>query len=108
MSVQPFLDLSLGIADIVRKRAGRGGKFAPKLAQSLTLKKCLDTEYMQPELCDYKCRSCGGSDEKGKRYSTIKRLPNVLCIQFKVLDPRQALPVVSKVLGDTDDVLEAF
>jgi ubiquitin carboxyl-terminal hydrolase 22/27/51 len=83
-SIQPFLDLNLGLASIFRKRAGKGGKGGQKLAQPLTLQKCLDTEYIQPEQCEYNCHNCENSEKKGRRYSTIKRLPNVLCIQFKV------------------------
>ena len=83
-SIQPFLDLNLGLASIFKKRAGKGGKGGQKLAQPLTLQKCLDTEYIQPEQCEYNCHSCENSEKKGRRYSTIKRLPNVLCIQFKV------------------------
>ncbi len=81
-SVQPFLDLSLGIARIARKRAGKGGKSGPKM-EPLTLQDCLDTEYMRAETCDYNCHSCDGSQD-ARRQSSIKRLPNVLCIQFKV------------------------
>jgi ubiquitin carboxyl-terminal hydrolase 22/27/51 len=83
-SIQPFLDLNLGLASIARKRAGKGGKGGQNQANLLTLQKCLDTEYIQPELCDYNCHSCSNSEKKGRRISTIKRLPNVLCIQFKV------------------------
>lgn len=83
-SIQPFLDLSLGLANIVKKRAGRLGKGGQKVIQSLTLQKCLDTEYLQPEQCDYTCHSCDSTENKGRKQSAIKRLPNVLCIQFKV------------------------
>ena len=83
-SIQPFLDLSLGLANIVKKRAGRLGKGGQKVMQSLTLQKCLDTEYLQPEQCDYTCHSCDSTENKGRKQSAIKRLPNVLCIQFKV------------------------
>lgn len=95
-SVQPFLDLNLGLASIFRKRAGKGGKGGQKLAQPLTLQKCLDTEYIQPEQCEYNCNSCENSEKKGRRYSTIKRLPNVLCIQFKVshAHARCMIPVI--------------
>jgi ubiquitin carboxyl-terminal hydrolase 22/27/51 len=83
-SIQPFLDLSLGLANIVKKRAGKLGKGGQKAIQSLTLQKCLDTEYLQPEQCDYTCHSCHSTENKGRKQSAIKRLPNVLCIQFKV------------------------
>ncbi len=83
-SIQPFLDLSLGLANIVKKRAGRLGKGGQKVIQSLTLQKCLDTEYLQPEQCDYTCHSCDSTENIGRKQSAIKRLPNVLCIQFKV------------------------
>ena len=83
-SIQPFLDLSLGLANIVKKRAGRLGKGGQKVIHPLTLQKCLDTEYLQPEQCDYSCHSCDSTENKGRKQSAIKRLPNVLCIQFKV------------------------
>jgi ubiquitin carboxyl-terminal hydrolase 22/27/51 len=107
-SNQPFLDLNLGLASIVRKRAGKGGKGGQRQANMLTLQKCLDTEYIQPELCDYNCHSCKSLERKGKRVSTIKRLPNVLCIQFKVSCAHLHSFVPHTCISDADIVHQAF
>jgi ubiquitin carboxyl-terminal hydrolase 22/27/51 len=85
-SVEPFLDLSLGLENIIKKRGGKGnkgGKGGPKRLRELTLQRCLDDEYKLPERCGYTCASCDHAQEGTKQLS-IKRLPNVLCIQFKV------------------------
>jgi len=82
-SVEPFLDLSLAIDNIAKRRGSKGGKTSQKEPQPLTLQRCLDEEYMQPERCEYSCRNCDSQQEARKQLS-IKNLPNVLCIQFKV------------------------
>lgn len=78
-SVEPFLDLSLGLNNMARKNKKQNGvKQRP-----LTLQRCLDEEYKRPERCEYTCQTCNGPQDAKKQLS-IKRLPNVLCVQFKV------------------------
>jgi ubiquitin carboxyl-terminal hydrolase 22/27/51 len=79
-SVEPFLDLSLGLNNIARKRQKANGT---KQTRPLTLQRCLDEEYKRPERCEYTCQTCAGPQDAKKQLS-IKRLPNVLCVQFKV------------------------
>lgn len=74
-SVESFLDLSLGLESFSKKK-----KNVP--AATLSLRKCLDDEYKNSERCDYNCYKCDSSD--AKKSLSIKKLPNVLCIQFKV------------------------
>ena len=72
-SVESFLDLSLGLESFSKKNF----KAAP-----LSLQKCLDEEYKNSERCDYNCYKCESHD--ARKQLSIKKLPNVLCIQFKV------------------------
>ncbi|KFY26134.1 hypothetical protein V491_01453 [Pseudogymnoascus sp. VKM F-3775] len=81
-SVEPFLDLSLAIDSIAKRQGNNSGESIHDWSQPLTLQRCLDVEYMQPERCEYSCRSCDSPQEARKQLS-IKNLPNVLCIQFK-------------------------
>ncbi|RDW73872.1 hypothetical protein BP5796_07314 [Coleophoma crateriformis] len=70
-SVQSFLDLSLGLELLSKKKNVKGGltKGAP-----LTLQKCLDEEYIRPEKCEYSCHNC--DTQEAKKQLSIKRLPN--------------------------------
>ncbi|RFU24222.1 hypothetical protein B7463_g12119, partial [Scytalidium lignicola] len=77
-SVESFLDLSLGL-DVISKRKSLKGVL-PKVT-ALSLQRCLDEEYIQPERCEYSCHNC--STKEAKKQLSIKSLPNVLCIQFK-------------------------
>ena len=79
-AVEPFLDLSLGLESISKKNTTKSGQKRPSV---LTLQRCLTEEYMRPERCEYTCHKCNGPQDARKQLS-IKRLPNVLCIQFKV------------------------
>ncbi len=87
-SVEPFLDLSLAIENIARKNTKENGTNgnqngeAEQVAKPLTLQRCLDEEYLQPDKCHYSCGHCHSQQEAEKRLS-IKNLPNVLAIQFK-------------------------
>lgn len=74
-SVESFLDLSLGL-DVLSKK-----KKLQAVNTNLSLKGCLDEEYLKPERCEYKCHSCDSTE--AKRQMSIKSLPNVLCVQFK-------------------------
>lgn len=76
-AVQSFLDLSLGLESLQRKKKGM------QRTQNLTLTECLDEEYVKSDKCEYRCHNC---DEihQARRYTNIKRLPNVLSIQLKV------------------------
>lgn len=76
--VQSFLDLSLGLEHLAQKK----GKKASKIA-SMTLKECLEEEYIKQDKCEYRCRSCN-STQQAKRQTAIETLPNVLSIQLKV------------------------
>lgn len=75
-AVQSFLDLSLGLENLAlkRKKAAHPG---------LTLKDCLDEEYVKSDKCEYRCHKCD-SNQQARRQTSIKRLPNVLSIQLKV------------------------
>ncbi|TAQ84608.1 hypothetical protein B7494_g7071 [Chlorociboria aeruginascens] len=72
-SVESFLDLSLGLDVLSKKRNLKSA--------TLTLERCLDEEYIRPERCEYTCYSCG--TQEAKKQLSIKSLPNVLCIQLK-------------------------
>ncbi|KAI9743293.1 MAG: hypothetical protein M1818_003139 [Claussenomyces sp. TS43310] len=80
-AVEPFLDLSLGLEDIGKKKSGKGAKPGPRKSQTLTLQRLLD-DYQRPERCEYTCHRCD-SPQEAKKQLSIKRLPNVLCIQLK-------------------------
>jgi ubiquitin carboxyl-terminal hydrolase 22/27/51 len=73
-SFESFVDLSLGLDVLSKKKSLK--------ATSLSLQRCLDEEYIRPERCEYKCHACG--TQEAKKQLSIKSLPNVLCIQFKV------------------------
>lgn len=77
-AVQSFLDLSLGLDSLSQKR--KKGSSRPA---NLTLKDCLDDEYVKSDKCEYRCHNCA-STQQARRYTSIKRLPNVLSIQLKV------------------------
>ncbi len=76
--VQSFLDLSLGLETLAQRRKKAGQKLP-----SLTLQECLDEEYIKSDKCEYRCHSCG-STQQARRHTSIKSLPNVLSIQLKV------------------------
>lgn len=86
-SVEPFLDLSLGLDAVVKKssngikRDGNGDVTARR-SKPVTLERCLDEEYKLPERCEYTCRRCESRQDARKQLS-IRRLPNILCIQLK-------------------------
>ena len=75
-SVESFLDLSLGLETFSKKKKNNLN------AAPLSLQKCLDEEYKNWEHCDYNCHKCDSRD--AKKQLSIKKLPNVLCIQLKV------------------------
>lgn len=79
-AVEPFLDLSLGLEGIARRR-----KLSNTIKKSnvMTLEGCLDEEYTRAEKFEYKCDKCNNTTDAKKQLS-IYRLPNVLCVQFKV------------------------
>ncbi len=81
-AVQSFLDLSLGLDSLTQRRIKKTGQKAPVL----TLTDCLDEEYVKFDKCEYRCHSCASS-QQARRYTSIKRLPNVLSIQLKVSRP---------------------
>ena len=78
-AVQSFLDLSLGLENLVQKRKKKNSK----PLSALTLNECLDEEYVNSDKCEYRCHSCQ-STQQARRHTSIKRLPNVLSIQLKV------------------------
>ncbi|KAI1011962.1 hypothetical protein LB503_004177 [Fusarium chuoi] len=82
-SIQSFLDLSLGLENVVQKKSKRTGQKKP----SLTLQDCLDEEYIKYDKCEYRCNNCNGT-QQAKRHTSIKRLPNVLSIQLKRFEYR--------------------
>jgi ubiquitin carboxyl-terminal hydrolase 22/27/51 len=73
-STQSFVDISLGLDVLAKKKNLQ--------ANVLTLEGCLDEEYVKSEACEYKCPSCENTE--CNRQLSIKKLPNVLCIQMKV------------------------
>jgi ubiquitin carboxyl-terminal hydrolase 22/27/51 len=75
-SVESFLDLSLGLDMLSKKKSLK--------VSNLSVQKCLDEEYKNPERCEYTCHACG--TQEAKKQLSIKSLPNVLCIQLKVSD----------------------
>lgn len=77
-AVQSFLDLSLGLENMPQKRKKKSGQ-RPRMS----LTDCLDEEYVKHDKCEYRCHNCN-STQQARRYSSIKRLPNVLSIQLKV------------------------
>lgn len=79
-AVEPFLDLSLGLEGLTRKRKLSS---TPLKSNIMTLEGCLDEEYTRAEKFDYKCSECEGT-RVAKKQLSIYRLPNVLCVQFKV------------------------
>ncbi|KID78414.1 ubiquitin carboxyl-terminal hydrolase, partial [Metarhizium brunneum ARSEF 3297] len=83
-TVQSFLDLSLGLDTLMQRKAKKTGQKAPVL----TLNDCLDEEYVKFDKCEYRCHSCS-STQQAKRYTSIKRLPNVLSVQLKRFEYKQ-------------------
>ncbi|QUC22203.1 uncharacterized protein UV8b_06444 [Ustilaginoidea virens] len=83
-TVQSFLDLSLGLDTLMQRRAKKTGQKVP----ALTLNDCLDEEYVKFDKCEYRCHGCS-SPQQAKRYTSIKRLPNVLSIQLKRFEYKQ-------------------
>ncbi|KAI2634554.1 ubiquitin carboxyl-terminal hydrolase [Xylaria nigripes] len=83
-AVESFLDLSLGLESLARKK----GKKEPKNDHFLTLQDCLDEEYVKSDKCEYRCRSCNSS-QQARRDHSIKLLPNVLSIQLKRFEFKQ-------------------
>lgn len=78
-TVQSFLDLNLGLDSLVQRKTKKTGQKVP----ALTLNDCLDEEYVKFDKCEYRCHNCS-STQQAKRYTNIKRLPNVLSVQLKV------------------------
>ncbi|KAI0474260.1 ubiquitin carboxyl-terminal hydrolase [Xylaria cf. heliscus] len=83
-AVESFLDLSLGLENLARKRS----KKEPKVEPSLTLQDCLDEEYIKSDKCEYRCRNCNSS-QQARRDHSIKLLPNVLSVQLKRFEFKQ-------------------
>ncbi|KAI0097452.1 ubiquitin carboxyl-terminal hydrolase [Nemania sp. FL0031] len=83
-AAESFLDLSLGLENLARKK----GKKEPKGEPSLTLQDCLDDEYVKFDKCEYRCPSCNSS-QQARRDHSIKLLPNVLSIQLKRFEFKQ-------------------
>lgn len=78
-TVQSFLDLSVGLDSLAQRRSKKAGQ----KSHSLTLTACLDEEYIKSDKCEYRCHHCA-STQQARRYTSVKRLPNVLSIQLKV------------------------
>ncbi len=78
-TVQSFLDLSVGLDSLAQRRSKKAGQ----KSHNLTLTACLDEEYIKSDKCEYRCHHCA-STQQARRYTSVKRLPNVLSIQLKV------------------------
>ncbi|EKD14206.1 uncharacterized protein L3040_003654 [Drepanopeziza brunnea f. sp. 'multigermtubi'] len=72
-SVQQFMDLSLGLDVLSKKKSIK--------VTGLSVKRCLEAEYTVAERCEYTCHVCGTNE--AKKLSSIKSLPNVLALQLK-------------------------
>ncbi|KAI0857547.1 ubiquitin carboxyl-terminal hydrolase [Xylaria cubensis] len=83
-AVESFLDLSLGLENLARKKS----KKEPKIEPYLTLQDCLDEEYIKSDKCEYRCRNCNSS-QQARRDHSIKLLPNVLSVQLKRFEFKQ-------------------
>ncbi|EGX96535.1 Peptidase C19, ubiquitin carboxyl-terminal hydrolase 2 [Cordyceps militaris CM01] len=70
-TVQSFLDLSVGLDSLAQRRNKKAGQKIP----NLSLTDCLDEEYIK--------------SDKSRRYTSVKRLPNVLSIQLKRFEYKQ-------------------
>jgi len=79
---QVFLDLNLGVESLAQRRSRRDGKRSPVL----TLRECLDDEYLKSDKCEWRCPACD-LVQQARRFTSIRTLPNVLCIQLKVRIP---------------------
>lgn len=84
---QPFLDLNLGLEGSIKLNDGKQINTHIS-SQALTLQGCLNEEYTHEEQIEqYTCHECGDGQQGAKVQRSIKRLPNVLSIQFKVCQP---------------------
>ncbi|ATY64789.1 ubiquitin carboxyl-terminal hydrolase [Cordyceps militaris] len=83
-TVQSFLDLSVGLDSLAQRRNKKAGQKIPNLG----LTDCLDEEYIKSDKCEYRCYHCA-STQQARRYTSVKRLPNVLSIQLKRFEYKQ-------------------
>ncbi|KAM3550788.1 hypothetical protein MY1884_008068 [Beauveria asiatica] len=83
-TVQSFLDLSVGLDSLAQRRNKKAGQKSP----NLSLADCLDEEYIKSDKCEYRCHVCA-STQQARRYTSVKRLPNVLSIQLKRFEYKQ-------------------
>ncbi|KAM3498759.1 hypothetical protein MY10362_007940 [Beauveria mimosiformis] len=83
-TVQSFLDLSVGLDSLAQRRNKKAGQKPP----NLSLADCLDEEYIKSDKCEYRCHNCA-STQQARRYTSVKRLPNVLSIQLKRFEYKQ-------------------
>lgn len=79
--VDPFLDLSLDIPDIISKKRNKNGDEKPLCHLSECLKSFVEVEELA-ETEKYNCNNCKSKQRSTKRF-WFKRLPNVLCIHLK-------------------------
>ncbi|KAL1454150.1 hypothetical protein WDU94_010431 [Cyamophila willieti] len=79
--VDPFLDLSLDIPDIISKKRNKDGEEKPLCHLSECLKSFVEVEELA-ETEKYNCNNCKSKQRSTKRF-WFKRLPNVLCIHLK-------------------------
>lgn len=79
--IDPFLDLSLDIPDIMPKKRCDDGEEKPHCHLSECLKSFVDVEELG-ESEKYNCNNCKSKQRSTKRF-WFKRLPNVLCIHLK-------------------------
>ncbi|KAM3469021.1 hypothetical protein NHJ13051_009896 [Beauveria bassiana] len=83
-TVQSFLDLSVGLDSLAQRRNKKSGQ----KSSNLSLADCLDEEYIKSDKCEYRCHNCA-STQQARRYTSVKRLPNVLSIQLKRFEYKQ-------------------
>ncbi|KAM0742839.1 hypothetical protein ACQRIT_003016 [Beauveria bassiana] len=73
------------LAEDLHERNGDGKK--PEIGSEHS-SDCLDEEYIKSDKCEYRCHNCA-STQQARRYTSVKRLPNVLSIQLKRFEYKQ-------------------
>lgn len=100
-TVESFLDLSLGFDQVAKKNKKSTGAKGGTSSGAISLKDCLDDEYIKPTQCEYRCHKCNAT-RQARRSTSIKLLPNVLSIQLKRFEFRQGKRGGDRVASKVD------